>query len=167
MFFNLIFHWRRSALQCCVGFCRAAWMCSTHACPHSWCCPQPAPPLRSSCWAPGWARCGGTVPLAVCLTRGRVRVSVLLSQFIPGSFPTVSESPFPTAVSIPAPQIGSSVPFLDSMYMRYGHWQMIKDVRICSGILLSHKEEAVRVSWTEVDEPRACYTEWSQRENLT
>ena len=23
------------------------------------------------------------------------------------------------------------------------------------------------ISWTEVDEPRACYTEWSQKENLT
>ena len=31
-----------------------------------------------------------------------------------------------------------------------------------NGILLSHKKEQIWVSSSEVDEPRACYTEWSQ-----
>ena len=37
-------------------------------------------------------------------------------------------------------------------------------IHIHNGILLSHKKEQMRVSWTEVDEPRACYTEWSKLE---
>ena len=32
------------------------------------------------------------------------------------------------------------------------------------GILLSHKKEWIWVSCSEVDEPRAFYTEWSQSE---
>jgi len=32
-------------------------------------------------------------------------------------------------------------------------------VHIHNGILLSHKKEQIRVSCTEVDEPRDCYTE--------
>ena len=35
-------------------------------------------------------------------------------------------------------------------------------VHIYNGILLSHKKEWIWVSWTEVDEPRAFYTEWSK-----
>ena len=33
--------------------------------------------------------------------------------------------------------------------------------------MLSHKKEQMWFSWTEADEPRACYTEWSkpEREN--
>ena len=37
-------------------------------------------------------------------------------------------------------------------------------IYIFSGILLSHKKEQIWVSWTEVDEPRACYIEWSKSE---
>ena len=37
-------------------------------------------------------------------------------------------------------------------------------VNLYNGILLSHKKEQMWVSWTEVDEPRACYTEWSKPE---
>ena len=33
-----------------------------------------------------------------------------------------------------------------------------------NGILLSHKKERIWVSWTEVDEPRVYYTEWSKSE---
>ena len=33
-----------------------------------------------------------------------------------------------------------------------------------NGILLSHRNEWIWVSWTEVDEPRACYTEWNKSE---
>ena len=35
-------------------------------------------------------------------------------------------------------------------------------VRIYNGILLSHKKEYIWVSSSEVDKPRACYTEWSK-----
>ena len=31
-------------------------------------------------------------------------------------------------------------------------------------ILLSHKRNGAGVSWSEVDEPRVCYTEWSQKQ---
>ena len=37
-------------------------------------------------------------------------------------------------------------------------------IYIFSGILLSHKKEQIWVSWTEVDEPRAYYIEWSKSE---
>ena len=37
-------------------------------------------------------------------------------------------------------------------------------IHIHNGILLSHKKEHMRVSSNEVDEPRACYTEWSESE---
>ena len=37
-------------------------------------------------------------------------------------------------------------------------------VHIHNGILLSHKKECIWVSSNEVDEPRACYTEWSKSE---
>ena len=40
-------------------------------------------------------------------------------------------------------------------------------VHICNGILHSHNKEWVWVSWTEVDEVRACYTEWSKSERKT
>ena len=41
-----------------------------------------------------------------------------------------------------------------------------KDVvlHIYNEILLSHKEEQIWVSSTDVDEPRACYTAWSKSE---
>ena len=41
--------------------------------------------------------------------------------------------------------------------------QMNKEVvvRMYSGVLLSHKKERIWVSSSEVDEPRACDTEWS------
>ena len=35
---------------------------------------------------------------------------------------------------------------------------------IYNGILLSNKKEGTWVSSSEVDEPRACYTEWSKSE---
>ena len=47
------------------------------------------------------------------------------------------------------------------------HWQMNgKEVaiHIYNGILLSHKKEETWVSWSEMDEPRACYTDWNKSE---
>ena len=37
-------------------------------------------------------------------------------------------------------------------------------VRICNGIFLNHKKEQTWVICSEVDEPTACYTEWSKSE---
>ena len=37
-------------------------------------------------------------------------------------------------------------------------------VHIYNGIFLCHKKEQIWVSYSEVDEPRACYTEWSNSE---
>ena len=47
--------------------------------------------------------------------------------------------------------------------------QMDKEdmVHIYNGILLSHKKKQVWVSWTELDEPRACYTQLSKSEIKT
>ena len=60
----------------------------------------------------------GNFPLALCFTHGNVYVSVLLSQFVPPfPSPTVSTC-LCVCVSIPALQIGSSVPgCLVSIYM--------------------------------------------------
>ena len=40
-------------------------------------------------------------------------------------------------------------------------------VHLYKGILINHKKERIWVSWAEVDERTACYTEWSKskREN--
>ena len=40
-------------------------------------------------------------------------------------------------------------------------------VQIYDGILLSNTKEQIWVSSSDVDEPRACYTEWSQEEKNT
>ena len=37
-------------------------------------------------------------------------------------------------------------------------------IHIHNGILLSNEKEWIWVSWIEVDDPRACYTEWSKSE---
>ena len=37
-------------------------------------------------------------------------------------------------------------------------------IYIYNGLLLSHKKGWIWVSWTEVNEPEACYTEWSKSE---
>ena len=37
-------------------------------------------------------------------------------------------------------------------------------VYVYNGMLLSHKKEQIWVSCSEVDELRACYTEWSKSE---
>ena len=37
-------------------------------------------------------------------------------------------------------------------------------VHIYNGILLKHKKEQISVSCSEMDEPRAYYTEWSKSE---
>ena len=37
-------------------------------------------------------------------------------------------------------------------------------VHVYNGILLSHKKECIWVSSNEVDEPTACYTDWSKSE---
>ena len=37
-------------------------------------------------------------------------------------------------------------------------------VQIYNGILLSHEKQCMWISWAELDEPRACYTEWSKSE---
>ena len=43
---------------------------------------------------------------------------------------------------------------------------MDKEIVVCiySGILLNHKKEWIWFSSSEVDEPRACYSEWSKSE---
>ena len=43
---------------------------------------------------------------------------------------------------------------------------MDKEVVVCiyNEVLLSHKKEWIWVNWTEMDEPRACYTEYSKSE---
>ena len=37
-------------------------------------------------------------------------------------------------------------------------------IHIYNGLLLTHKKEWIWVSFSEVDEPSACYTEWSKSE---
>ena len=47
--------------------------------------------------------------------------------------------------------------------MSIDKWMDQEDVvQICNGILLSHKKEQMWISWTEVEEARFCYTEWSK-----
>ena len=49
--------------------------------------------------------------------------------------------------------------------MSIDRWMDIVTVlHVLNRILLGHKKEQIWVSWTEVDEPRVYYTEWSQIE---
>ena len=48
--------------------------------------------------------------------------------------------------------------------MSINRWTDEVMVHMYNGILLNHKKEWIWVSWTEVAEPRACYTEWSKSE---
>ena len=56
---------------------------------------------------------------------------------------------------------------MDANYMSTDRW-MDKEVvvRVYNGILLSRNKESIRISSSEVDEPRARYTEWSQGKNV-
>ena len=56
---------------------------------------------------------------------------------------------------------------MDANYMSTDRW-MDKEVvvHVYNGILLSRNKESIRVSSSEVDEPRACYTEWSHEKNV-
>ena len=51
-----------------------------------------------------------------------------------------------------------------STYERIKMWCVCVCVCVYNGILLSHKKEWIWVSSSKLDEPRACYTEWSQKE---
>ena len=54
---------------------------------------------------------------------------------------------------------------MEATYMSTDRWMDKEDVgHINNGILLSHKKEYIWVSSSEVNEPRACYTEWSKSE---
>ena len=55
---------------------------------------------------------------------------------------------------------------MDANYMSTDRW-MDKEivVHVYNGILLSHNKESVWVSSTEMDEPRAHYTEWSKKKS--
>ena len=54
---------------------------------------------------------------------------------------------------------------MEATKMFFNRW-MDKEVvvHLYSEILLSHKNEHIYVSYSEVDEPRAYYTEWSKSE---
>ena len=54
--------------------------------------------------------------------------------------------------------------YINKLYQLRIFHSMDKEVlvHIYNGILLSLKKEQVWVSWTEMDEPRACYTERSK-----
>ena len=56
---------------------------------------------------------------------------------------------------------------MDANYMSTDRW-MDKEVvvHVYNGILLSRNKESIQVSSSEVDEPRAHCTEWSQEKNV-
>ena len=53
---------------------------------------------------------------------------------------------------------------METTKMTIERWMDKDAVRIYSGVLLGHKKEWIWVSSSEMDEPRACYTEWSKSE---
>ena len=138
------------ALQYCIGFCHTTmWIShSIHMSPPFWTSldllPHPTP-LSSLLYS--------NFPLAIYFTYGTIYVSMLLSQFVPTSPPsTVSR-----VCSLCLCQD------MEATWMPTDWW-MDKEVvvHIYSEILLSHKGELIWVSSSELDEPRACYTEWSK-----
>ena len=54
---------------------------------------------------------------------------------------------------------------MEATYMSTDRWRdKAGMVHIYNGILFSHKKEQIGVHSSEVDEPIACYTEWSKSE---
>ena len=53
---------------------------------------------------------------------------------------------------------------METTKMTIERWMDKDAVRIYSGVLLGHKKEWIWVRSSEMDEPRACYTEWSKSE---
>ena len=106
-FLNLFFNWKIIALQCCVGFCHITTPISKkHICgSHS-------NPLSRDRGQAG-ALCYSSFPLTVCLTRGSVGMSVLLSQFIPLS---------PSAAVFTSPFSMSASPYLPCRFSRQEYW---------------------------------------------
>ena len=129
-FLKFIFNWKLIALQCYVCFCHTAKSAmSIYMFLPSWTSlplPIASHPSRLSrstrlsslvyMLTSHWVDLPvlhSSFPLAVCFMCSNAYVSVLPSQFIPLSpSPSVSTSLFPRSASIPALQVGSSVPFL-------------------------------------------------------
>ena len=117
-FLKFIFNWRTIALQYCVGFCHTT-MCVSHKCTHV---PlilnlsptsTPSYTFRLSQSTVLRSRCPySNFLFAIYFMYGNTYISMLLSQFIPPSpSPAVSKFVLHVCISIPALQIGSSVPF--------------------------------------------------------
>ena len=118
MLYNVVFvsAVQHGSAMICTDVYKDIYICPLPFEPRSY--PTPIPPtiprisVTTECSAE-LPRLYSSFPLASCFTHGSVYMSVLLSQFVPFSpSPSMSTSPFPTSVSIPALLIGLSVPFL-------------------------------------------------------
>ena len=123
------FNWSIIALQYCVSFpCTVKWISYMYTYILSLSdvspTPTPHPTHLSHHRAPHRALCVySSFPQAIYFTHGSVHMSVLLSQFIPLS-PPVCTWPLYVCVSIPALQIGSSVPFFQIPYICVKIWHL-------------------------------------------
>ena len=121
-FFEFIFSRRIIVLQCCVGFCHmTSWISHKFVCvyiltyiPFLLNLP-PTPTSQYHHRAPGWAPCvtQQSFPLAIYFTQGHYSFNTTLSFQPTLSFPhCVHKSIRYICISMPALQMGSSVPLL-------------------------------------------------------
>ena len=173
LFLNSCFNWRKIALQCCVGFCLTTmWISHNYTyipfvlnllpCPSSHLSESSqSTRLSSLCYTAAshqlsvWGFPGGS-----CGKESACSAGDPVNPWV-GKIPFTHDSEYMSATFSIRPTL--SLPHCARKSILY-IWVSIPSLKIWSSIFLNSMKEWIWVSSSEVDEPRACFTEWSKSE---